>query len=257
MNPTASQWLISQKNKDKFLKSCEFFVNNDEAFKNFRQGNNFGGVLEGNDENDWDVSGNYIVQHGGESFLNENLNKFLRNDSIGNPKTYQGISIATMRYINSAYEISLLLKDYRPKRILEIGGGYGGLCRILSEIYNFEEYTDKDLPQVENLFKKYLSKFRELNGRINTTISGTYDLFIADSSLSECDRKTQLFYGNLAIKCKYVYLVYNTVHIIGGRENFRDLFKLFKDYNIIRVPGIETSNDGIKSFTNTFLMEKI
>ena len=45
------------------------------------------------------------------------------------------------------------------KKIVEIGGGYGGLCRSINCLCDFEEYHIYDLESCGKLQKKYLSNF--------------------------------------------------------------------------------------------------
>jgi len=246
-------WDIDENIKDKYIKKCKLFVEKDEAFINFRQDYDYGKILEGNDRDIGAIALNEMTQHNGLNFIIENTPEFIKNDKIGNPQTYyleiidQAIAAATLRYINTAWEIMHLLGEFKPKRILEIGGGYGGLCRILSVLYDFKEYTNKDLPEAEALFNKYISYFPELDGRINNKIKGKYDLFIADSSLSECDKPTQLSYIEMAKSCEYIYLTYNTTHKPKYLVLKDKILKELDSYEIVKRPS---------SFSNTFLMRK-
>lgn len=252
-----NQWDVPNDKKDKYIKKCKLFVESDDAFKDFRTDKDYGQILEGNEDVVAQVALAYIVQHGGSVFVDEHYDQFILNDSVGNPRVFDnGISPATLRYINSAYEITKLLGRNKPKRILEIGGGYGGLCRILSVVYNFEEYTNVDLPEAEALFNKYISYFPALNGKVNNIVRGKYDLFIADSSLSECSSAAQLKYFKMASKCDYVFIVYNTFHIKDNERLLLKSFKeMFKNFTISKVPPITTQR-GEESFANTYLLVK-
>lgn len=248
-------WKIDEEIKDKYIQACLRFVQDEEAFRNFRRDPDYGKILEGNEKDVGDIALNYLTQLGGTQFLYTHLTEFLRNDTIGNPKLYDGpMSAATLRYIASAYQISRLLNGFKPKRILEIGGGYGGLCRILSVLYSFETYTDIDLPEAEALFDKYIGHF--FRKGTNHTIEGKYDLFIADSSLSECNAEAQERYFYEASKCDYIFIVYNTFHKDGNHELFcRMRDSLLRNHKGDTVPGILTAA-GMQSFTNTYLFKR-
>jgi putative sugar O-methyltransferase len=128
-----------------------------------------------------------------------------------------------------------MMGDFIPKRILEVGVGFGALCKIFSSLYDFEEYILIDLPEVIGLCKKYLNKFPSISNKL-TFISteelksidkiSDIDLFISDSAIAECSLETQLMYADKIIKySKYGYLVYNTQHLQESQNNFKKLME--------------------------------
>lgn len=219
--------------KDKYVSVCKEFMD-DAKFKNFRRNPDYQIILEGNNLGMAVASMFSFEKTNGLEFLKENTKKFKRNDTVGNPKLIKGykLSPSTLRYANVAWNIKNLLKDFKPKRIIEIGAGYGGLCRILSSLYDFDEYTIVDLPEAEKLTEKYLSYFPELKGKINFEVKGEYDLFIADASLAECNFQTQMDYANIANTCKFAYVLYNTLHIREIYDNFNSFLNCFNGYNV-------------------------
>src|SRR3989344_1434559 len=181
-----------------YINKCISFVENDDLFTNFKREPDFQKILEGNGFEVGEIALKSIDNlREREKFL-ELLPLFKENEKIGNPQLsfFEGIgelAPSTIRYANTYFEIKKLLGKNIPKKIIEIGGGYGGLCKILSSVYDFEEYILVDLPPVIELCKKYLSNFKELNGKIkfvyvskikNINFFNT-DLVIADSSLPE------------------------------------------------------------------------
>jgi hypothetical protein len=80
--------------------------------------------------------------------------------------------------------------------IVEIGGGYGGLCRILAQLGGFASYTIIDIPQANALAKKYLSLYNIPNvffiDRHQLDHLPTYDLVISSYSFAESDGKEQV-----------------------------------------------------------------
>lgn len=219
-------WDIDAGIKERYINACKRLID-DEAFKNFRQDEEYGMILEGRSDEIANIAIEYLRQYGGEAWAIENIDKFRDNDRVGSPRIMgNSLSPATWRYVNAVWQVKMLLGDFKPRRIIEIGGGYGGMCRALSVVYDFEEYTNIDLPEAQAIFNKYISHYPV---KTNNVISGNYDLFIADSSLSECDKETQLKYIQIAKQCPYIYLVYNTIH--KGREAYDAIMEELKDYN--------------------------
>ena len=51
-------------------------------------------------------------------------------------------------------------------RIVEVGGGYGGLCKVLSTVCEFDEYILIDLPEVSALQRKYIDQFPDIKDKV-------------------------------------------------------------------------------------------
>jgi hypothetical protein len=202
----------------------------DKEFENFKRNKDFQAILEGNETVVGNVAHKALEFYGGLDFFYKNLERFQENEKYGNPEIIHGMAPSTIRYANTAFEILTLLGYAQPKRILEIGGGYGGLCKTLSVLYPFKEYTLIDLPDVDALCTKYLAHFPELDGKINHTVSGKYDLFIADSSLAECDYKTQMEYADMAVGADYIYMVYNTLHLEDRSTWLNEILRKWVDF---------------------------
>ena len=56
------------------------------------------------------------------------------------------ISPTTLRYMKNTFEMALMLDGAEVSKVVEVGGGYGGLCRVLSKVCEFDEYILIDLP---------------------------------------------------------------------------------------------------------------
>jgi hypothetical protein len=128
----------------------------------------------------------YVLEHCSESIGQAYLNEILTttpislrdivefcaiNDSIGNPLRFKyrqiEVSPSSLRYI---YQAHLALSHFKsvndgtPVSIVEIGGGYGGLCLAVdyfNKYYNIpiQEYNIVDLGPAISLQALYLSKF--------------------------------------------------------------------------------------------------
>jgi putative sugar O-methyltransferase len=124
------------------------------------------------------------------------IEKFKANDYYGNPKVdifdkIGAISSTTLRYMKVASDLQLAYgSSLNQKSVVEIGGGYGGQCLILSFLYQFKDYTLVDLPEALALTKKYLEKHNIHNviyKRFDETISGLdFDLVISNYAFCEC-----------------------------------------------------------------------
>src|SRR5207247_1982417 len=83
-------------------------------------------------------------------------------------------------------------------RIVEIGGGYGGQCAVVSAVATPASYTLVDLDPVLRLQQAYLREFRVSNVSFaparDLDPSAGYDLVISNYAFSECMRRVQRHY---------------------------------------------------------------
>jgi len=95
------------------------------------------------------------------------------------------------------YEKSIGRPDQKID-ILEWGGGYGNMCKVLHMIYQdlIESYTIIDLPKFSRLAKNYVentcvnAKVKHLDvTSIQNEISDKYDMFISTWALSESPKE--------------------------------------------------------------------
>lgn len=204
------------------LQACD-----DEHFPNFKKIEAYRPILEGGPKLLFDTYWTHIQEHNNVNLFLDNLEKFRINDSVGNPDTYSDnrigeFSPSTLKYSFNAIDILEFIKDHgdlnKIKNIVEIGGGYGGLCLILSGFVEWDTYTLIDLPESCKLVEKYVSQFPNLEGKVKTLSCNKVtkksfnkiDLAIAINSLSECDRDTQLDYFSKVIsKSAFSYIVRN------------------------------------------------
>lgn len=201
-----------------YLDDCISSYSDDKIFENFKKLKGYRIILEGGPKNLFDTFLDHIDNSSDPDLFFNNLEKFRINDSVGNPDIYEESRIGefsgtTLKYAFNAIEIINFIKNHgagidKVKKIVEIGGGYGGLCLILSGFIEFDSYTLIDLPEVCRLIEKYLSKFPHLEGKVNTiscndlneSTFDEIDFAIAISSLGECNLDTQLKYFSTIIK---------------------------------------------------------
>lgn len=217
-------WEAEDKIADEYLRACTEAVEDDSAFEVFKSNPEYTTILE------------HVLKDQGQSYLNmaremneeafeDNLAGFRENDRYGSPNTqvYPGIegqiSPTTLRYIKNTFEIAFMVNESPISRIVEVGGGYGGLCKILSTVCEFDEYILIDLPEVSALQRKYIDLFPDIKDKVKCIPCTEYeeikdiDLFISNYALSECSLEVQMeYYDKLVTNTKFAYLIYNLVN---------------------------------------------
>ncbi len=228
-------------------------VNNDTFFQNFKRDNIFRIVLE-------HVTNELGIQYirsikklieENNTFTNLSWNKYIENDIYGNPLKYDYsnqlndiqnistyiISPSTLRYICFGLQIYNYIKQIGKNdiSIIEVGGGYGGQCKVLTDIcaqfnITIKKYTLIDLEGMSKLQQKYLDK---LNIKNIVTLSNkdyfnklddTYDLFISNYALGEFTTNVQNSYiNNVLNRCGNYFITWNSPPInpnlkIGNRK---------------------------------------
>ena len=159
------------------------------------------------------------------------------------------ISPTTLRYLSHSMNIINKLKkmDMSSLNLVEIGGGYGGLCLVLNYItkkysVKINKYFIYDLPGVQKLQKYYLKRHEFLEKIVEWKDSSTFgddlcedDVFlISNYALSEMDIEYRKKYlENLLPKSTGGFFVWNS-------ENDEGL--PFKRVEIPEVPQTGTFN---------------
>lgn len=238
-------------NAERYINSCRRFVSSDVEFSTFRQDADYKKILEGGEHIVGSLYLDRIKSIHDIDFLKDNLEKFKENDKFGTPTIYSydvvgDICPNTIHYICTVLDIRKKFENSNFKKIVEIGAGFGALCKIFSSVYNFDEYIIVDLPDVVRLCEKYLSHFEDLKGRVKFVSCDdldshnfeNVDLCISEAALAECGYETQKKYiEKIVNKSDKVYITYNTLHIGNAQESFDYLItntdhkNLFKETN--------------------------
>lgn len=212
-------WEIPEDQIISYTDACKNFVENDDAFNNFKQDYHFKGILE-HTNNDGAL---YYIQKISESVLKDKnlISKIKENDLYGNPEIlsyefFGKCSPSTIRYTKCLSDLISYFPELKLENVCEIGGGYGGLAKIVSCYYDFNSYTIFDLKEVNLLSGKYLNLFPELHGRVFHVDTNKIqdvkdvDLLISNYALSELSIDKQKEYYNKVIKnSKHIYITYN------------------------------------------------
>ncbi len=210
-------WEISN-NIGEYLNSCRDAALDNRYFNQFKQDPRYRQILE---HVSFEEASQYASQLPVKSVL-ESLDRFKENDKYGNPDIHEfdnlgEVSPTTVRYIKNTFDI---INRFGTDigNIVEIGGGYGGLCKVLSSVIYFSNYLIFDLEEPNMLSKKYLSKFDELNDRVQSLtleeldeIDGI-DLLISNYAFSEVSLDVQEeYYEKVIKKSKRIYMVFNPI----------------------------------------------
>jgi hypothetical protein len=163
-------------------------------------------------------------------YLKNIIELITENDLIGNPiKSDFNLnnkliicSPTNWRYI---YHSCLILKyikslSEKPKRIIEVGAGFGGLIFYLHKMaYMFNinsdlmEYCIFDLPIPGSLQQKYLN-FHGINVNVNPkNLTDEISFFISNYAFSELSEKIRNSYSDVINLCQHGFLVWNMISV--------------------------------------------
>lgn len=200
-----------------YVEFCKTVANNDPVFSKFRSHELYRVVLE-HVPVEWGQAYLTYIEQTNPDIL-KHLDGFKKNDTIGGPfvhnygTRYGTIAPSTLRYIKVLVDLIKLYKSLDGWDIFEIGGGYGGQCRIVSELFKFNSYTIVDLPEVTGIPKRYLTELNVPNFKcitIDDVEEKEYNLFISNYAFTELSAVLQETYLNKIIsKCTHGYITYN------------------------------------------------
>lgn len=208
-----NHWKLDQKNTADYLDLCRRADEDDKVFANFRRMSPMNMIVE-----------NSPFKSGLEYFeiikskflwLDDYFCAFQKSDSIGNPVTYKfdrcEFSPTTLRYIKTLGDLQKFFGPLDNLLIAEIGGGYGGLCKIIHDVYKPLTYAIYDLQEVRSLQRKFLEMFSIRPIFCDSElIAPPIDLLIAMYSWSELSHDLQNEYlTNVISKAKNCYIMLN------------------------------------------------
>ena len=226
-------WTLQDEAATPYLNVCNYAANSDEFFKQFKSHPAYRHVLE------------HVSFEEGQQYLKEididyvdKLKEIKQNDAIGKPQTYDypsigNISPTTIRYVKNTSDI---INKFGTSfdSIVEIGGGYGGLCKVLSSFIKFEQYLLLDLEECNLLSRKYLSHFNlpTLSYRSEEIdeIDENFDLLISNYAFSECHKEVQQDYIERFIKkSNNFYIMHNNFHLELGTIPHEQFVEIMSD----------------------------
>ena len=217
----------SNSDRSDYRDLCRLAATSDQDFKRFRHHPVYTGIVETVPPADGAA---YItVALRNDPSIANHLEELRRNDAVGAPMVCQygpigGFAPTTLRYIQTAVDLKRLFGPLDGMRVVEIGGGYGGLCRILHAQNRIESYTIVDLPEALDLAKRYLGEFSVPNVSFappNQDIFPDFDLLISNYAYSELDKATQdLYLDRILSRCRRGYMMYNQVSFAESMPGF-------------------------------------
>lgn len=221
----------------------------DDIFERFRRDNIYTGIVETLGRyQDGLVQLNEILKNESIDFSDSDWNNFMRNELYGSPVKYRydiknskyEFAPTTLRYIKILQDILGLIGTKKIKRMIEIGGGYGGQARILLDYMDIGEYILVDLPETLKLADRYLSQYDILSA-INF-MDGTKeiesqesDLIISNYAFSELKRNVQEKYIQKFFRnAKKGYIRWNDIsHRMFGGYSLEEMMHIFPEARII------------------------
>lgn len=228
-------------------------------FQNFKQNHDYNEILEHVPKDLGAAYLQWIVRN--YAYLIDQFDQFRQNDLLGNPKTYLyknygTFSPTTLRYIKVAGDLSARFGDLSRQHILEIGGGYGGQCKIISDMSGFASYTIIDLPAPNALAKKYLHTLGVKDVHFVdygdfSRLKDRYDILISNYSFLEFGRPVQEKYYELLKLARAGYITGNFPphpHYVSKEE----LWQLTKAWGIDLQAEPETPESGANNLLITW-----
>lgn len=225
---------------DGYLDVCRKAVSDDKVYANFKCEDAYRKVLEHLSYEEGLEYLKVIVEHP----LLDCIGIFSSNDDIGNPYKFfyptlgLKVSPTTIRYIKVLIDLVEIFNTLDDLDIVEIGGGYGGQCKVIHDVFTPRSYTIIDLPDALALSEKYLTGFR-INARYRQPDSLTkthYDLCISNYAFTEFNKEHQLRYSEQIIKnSDKGYITCNFVDsaIKDNRYSKADILALKKIYTLV------------------------
>lgn len=232
-------WATSISEGGSYRTFCRLAAQNDPIFADFKNNPEYKKILE---HVSYDLGGQYLqITLEKYPWLVSYFDQFRENDLVGHPQTfsysgYGHFSPTTLRYIKTAGDLVERFGDLKNKHIVEIGGGYGGLCKILSTL-GFASYTLIDLPECNELSRRYLNSLGVENVFFIDSTSDyrgqNYDLVISNYAFSEMDTHEQDRYIEKIIKnVPNGYMVVNFISHYFGIESLtiEELISILRDH---------------------------
>ena len=244
----------SCSDNDSYPLFCHDAGVDESKFRIFRQDTVYTSIVE------------TLTREGGDQYLQFILKKdpsildfvdqFITSDMIGNPfkykylikrnfftKKYITIAPTTLRYIKVLSDLRKFFGSLNDLRIVEIGAGYGGQCKIIADIFKFKSYVIFDIDPAIALTRKFLEHFQIPDAECRN-VSGinrweNFDLCISNYAFSELCRSEQEKYIPIILNSTMGYFTCNFQTHTFEPEQFTaiDLMNMHNDSKVITDSG--------------------
>lgn len=208
-------WLVEEPFKNKFVNACFNAGSNDADFNNFRSDDYINCVIE-NTNDEWKQKALVILKEH-DALLWD---------------IYRNETPTMVRYAYTAYLLQKLVDGVLNKSIVEIGAGYGGMFKVIYDLYSIKSYTIYDLPEVVKLQQKFLFNV-PIQPIFKTEISEEteHDLLISWCGWGELNYEGKKEYAEKVIsKCKH-FLICSNYNLPEDSQILSEYFdiKFYKD----------------------------
>lgn len=212
-------FVTSLSDNGRYPQVCLDATNDVATFRQFRRIRNYLAILEHVTEEDGAA---YLGHVQRRPELVAALDRFRANDRHGMPRTFEypphgRFSPTTLRYVKVLGD---LLERFGPldgMSVCEIGVGYGGQCRVVSEWCRPAEYCLVDLRPALGLVERYLDQYvlrMPVEYRtLNTLRARDWDLVVSNYALTEMPREVQDAYmEKVVLRARRGYVTYNEIN---------------------------------------------
>jgi len=208
-------WLTSDESITRYTDALKRASEDDIVFNWFRREPGVREIVEGMPDC---VGFGYHAKLKGTEFFAGNLEKIQQNDKVGGPRLFliegQAFTSTTLRYAWNVHDMHLNGVLLDGANVVEVGGGYGGLCRMIHAFHTPKSYTVVDLPEALALAKRYLGAY----GITNVAYVSAFeygelpvDAFISNYALTELTKNVQVGYVDKLMKrAASGYVTYNS-----------------------------------------------
>ena len=189
-----------------------------------------------------------------------NINEDLSKKFLNQPKSLIGYKGRENEYVKiddldskHIMQLTFLLDNNKTdySKVVEIGGGFGNMCRLSNNIISYESWDIIDLPHMLELQRYYLkneikdiSKINFIDAHSNKKYTNTdIDLVIGTHSVSEFSWDIFInYFNNVISKSKYFYIGYNkncpSPHLIDMKLKYILIngFTYIKGFDYTEIP---------------------
>lgn len=199
----------------------------------------------------------YLAELQQDRFFANKILPTLRDGTFGNPHTLTAFPQCSPLSIQHVYHLYLIYRTFGiflphdAAHILEVGGGYGNLCRIIHQQKYKGSYTIVDFPLMSSIQHNYLS-----HHDINQVIFSTLDVdkltppthpsaLIATFSVNEMPLASRAQLEPLYLEFEHLLFAYNAKFDgISNRDYFQRLAEyLFPTFEIVNERDKHRSRD--------------
>lgn len=232
----------SFSDNNEYLSIVNLASDNDEVFIKFRANRQYRKILEHVTKS---VGNQYLKEVRGLDLKYKELFETVSPlNNLGGPLKYRfsnlgRVSPTTIRYVYVHLKLMELFGSSEIKRVLEIGGGFGGQAAVSTYLTPDLNWSIYDLPEVSRLQSKFI---HTINPKANVSyLSGiniqenSGDLLISNYALSEISRKLQLEYISKVVQnCAKGYMVWNLIsERTGDGLNVQEVLNLIPNSRAI------------------------